>query len=158
MMRKPGTPLLILPSQRAWDMGEIMGQAFLHTVANADLEKVALEAVDQRIAGEVNESVQGDAPMKAQALEDKKDRENPMASAVQNMLHARMGMGASASGEVQPGADTSSFQSPPGPQDGDVSQSGYNQMEKKVAHAADEEDSAEKTAARELLRQYLQSR
>lgn len=130
----------------AWAMGEIMGHAFVDT-----LEKLALEPVDSTIAGEVNESVQGDAPMKAQALEDKKDRTNPMQAVVEKMLHARMGVGSSASGEEQPAGDVSSFQRPAGPADGDVVSTSTTEMKKKVA-------SDKQAAARELLRAYLLNR
>lgn len=130
----------------AWTMGEIMGHAFVNT-----LEKLALEPVDETRAGEVNESVQGEAPMQAQALEDKKDLMNPMASKVQQLLHARMGTGADGSGEEQPAGDASSFDRPAGPAAGDVVSTSTTEMKKKVA-------SEKRAAARALLREYLLNR
>lgn len=130
----------------AWTMGEIMGHAFVNT-----LEKLALESVDDTRSGEVNESVQGEVPMKAQLLEDRKDLQNPMQSMVEKLLHARVGEGASASGEEQPAGDAGSFEYPAGPADGDVTWEGEGEMDKKVA-------SEKKAAARDLLRQYLLGR
>jgi hypothetical protein len=129
-------------AQNAWDYGEIMGLAFVDT-----LEKLALEEVDPRIAGEINESVQGDPPMTHQAIEDKKMRENVVEPILQKILNRKITEGASVSGEViEPGADVSSFEAPPAPSSGDVSAD--QTLKKKVA-------SEKRAAARELLKKYM---
>lgn len=127
-------------AQQAWDFGEIMGHAFVDT-----LEKLALEEVDDRIAGEVNESVQGQPPMQHQQEEDLMMRDNTIDPVLQRILNRKMTEGASVSGEViEPGADVSSFDAPASPENVEEDES----MKKKVA-------SEKRAAARALLKKYM---
>lgn len=143
----------------AWAMGEIMGHAFLNT-----LEKVAIADVDGRIAGDIAESVQGEAPMMAQKTEDTKPTQlvpglNVAAPMVEAMLDQKITRGASTEGGDASASEGQQLMPPPGPSSGNVEQTSASVMQKKVAsflrNRANTQEELSKEAARDVLKQLL---
>jgi hypothetical protein len=140
----------------AWTMGEIMGESFLQT-----LEKRALAEVDDRVAGDISDSTQGEPPMMAQAVEDKK---MPQAfpslvasSIVEKLINKQVGEGASVSGE-DPRMDAQR-QLMPVEDPENVEETG--EVQKKVAHFLRRKqrlNEVDKTAARRLLIDVLKGK
>lgn len=125
----------------SWLMGQIMGESFLYA-----LEKRALAEVDDRIAGDIAESGQGEPPMMAQALEDKKAPQafpSPVLEPlIQKLINKQVGEGASVSG-ADPREDGDQLMYVDGPEAGNVE--GSDTVQKKVA-------------AKRLLKELLRGR
>jgi hypothetical protein len=140
-------------AEDSWAMGQIMGEAFIHT-----LEKNALAEVDDRIAGDIVSSTQGEPPMMAQALEDKKTPQNApspvLESLVKKLINKQVVEGASASGE-DPRADAHRLLQPVEPPSGGNVE-GSDSVQKKVASfLAGRHTPSTKLAAKNLLKDLL---
>jgi hypothetical protein len=130
-------------AQDAWVMGEIMAEAF-----HDRLTKIAVAMGDDREAGEIMQSGQGDPPMAAQRAEDVKDRVNVAApvleAAVNQAVTSKVPPPVGPPTEVAPGA-APIMQPPPPP---DLQET--DQMAPKT--------SSDELAAAELLYHFLRNR
>ena len=145
----------------AWTMGEIMGHAFINT-----LEKVAIADVDDRIAGDISDSVQGEPPMMAQKVEDEKPTDivpgkNVVAPMVDAMIDQKLTQGATSTGGNMNAQEGQVLSPPPAPSGGNVEQTDADVMQKKVAHflrqrlGFEDSNGIDKEAARDILKQLV---
>ncbi len=153
-------------SNDSWMMGQIIGESIITTLNN-HFEKVAIEDVDPRISGDIGESMQGEAPMMAQKVEDEKAppgwEGSHTESVVQKLINKTVGTGASTAGSdpEQPGGQQ--IDSPGGPQSGNVEQTSMDVAQKKVANFVAARKLAsegvfDKEAAKDILRDLIKNK